>query len=200
MKSIISFTLLLTGLLNAGPIVEVLPTSGTTTLIFSREFLTGVAANSFSITTTQTTIDAEAGLRLRANIVASVVDPAKVRYKLAHTGAMVILSGTKKVEISELVLEQFRTTIRFTGLVRVDDKLVGRVPVFDVSITGRPTFGDALFSFTQGSTGPVVMDARATLTKEAADALNSAFSITTFQEKLNVGLLAVRGTYSDIAR
>ncbi len=199
MKTITSLSLLLAGLLNAGPIIEVVPTTGTTKLAFSREFLAGVSSNSFTITTTETTIDAQAGLHLSSAIVASVIDPVKVRYKLVHTGAILLYSDKKKVEISELVWEQYRTSIRLTGLVRVDDKLVGRIPVFNVTMTGTPAFGDIVYN-PMSSSGPVVMDAQATLTKELADALNSAFAITTFQEKLPVGSLAVRGTYGDIAR
>jgi hypothetical protein len=72
-------------------------------------------------------------------------------------------------------------------LVAVNDDLVGRIPLFNLSLANAQVDG-SLFGLT-------IKGVAMSLTVEAANALNAAFGVAAFVEGFNVGVAAVEALF-----
>ena len=113
-------------------------------------------------------------------IIGGVYDPGSSTGEIIHRGGVVLKSDDVKVVLSNLILEVTEGSEPvISGLVVVDGALQGRHPLFKVD-----------FGATDVTLKPTLLkisDADLTLTSEAAEALNTAFSLTEFAEDDTVG-------------
>lgn len=116
------------------------------------------------------------------------IDQASLAGDIFHVGGLAFTSadGTT-VEVFNFVIDTLSEQPVLTGLVAVNDDLVGRIPLFNLSLANvqveEPRFGLTL----QG--------AAVSLTADAANALNAAFGVEAFVEGFNVGVAAVSALF-----
>ncbi len=117
-------------------------------------------------------------------------DAATLGLQILHTGGLTLRAGSTTVVLSDFIIENFAAGPRLTGLVKVNENIVGRVPLFTLTLAGLPNV--QTFSETAGT---VSIGARLTLTSTAATALNSIFGVSAFTEGFVIGDATVSGTY-----
>jgi hypothetical protein len=95
-----------------------------------------------------------------------------------------LTKGATRVELSSFAIEIEAGGSLLTGLAVVNDTLVGRIPLFDLDLSGAGL----------GLNGNILkVDAvAATLNEDAANALNGIFGVTAFQKGLPIGTADVR--------
>jgi hypothetical protein len=105
--------------------------------------------------------------------------------EIAHTGGLRLTAGSVKVFLSSFLIDTTGATPVLTGLVTVNDTLVGRAPLFNIvvsstggfSIRGRRVVGKGI---------------SLTLTDQAAQALNGSFSVQAFSAGIPIGTAVIR--------
>jgi hypothetical protein len=117
------------------------------------------------------------------------LDQATLAGDVFHVGGLSLSNadGTTTVELFNFVIDTIGEQPVLTGLVAVNGDLVGRIPLFNLSLATAQVDA-ALFSTT-------IQNVTSSLTLEAADALNAAFGVTAFVEGVNVGVAAVSALF-----
>ncbi len=114
------------------------------------------------------------------------VDLGNVELEVGHTGGLRFVRGNTSVVLSDFVISTLDETPQLTGLVTVNGKLVGRVPLFNLglprltaplrpSVTNRLTIGNV----------------QVRLSAVAATTLNDLFRTTAFSPNLQLGTATV---------
>lgn len=111
------------------------------------------------------------------------VDLTSLSLEILHTGGLTFSGGGITVETSTYIIENLGGALQLTGLVKVGDSIVGRIPLFDIALTNAP-------SVRQGQIQ--VGGAELTLAQDAADALNGVFGTDAFVEGIPVGVAEIR--------
>lgn len=117
-------------------------------------------------------------------ITTGAVDTGTLNAEISHEGGLALSSNGTRVELSSFAIELDGADNVLTGLAVVNDSLAGRIPLFDVDLSGA----------TIGGNGNIlaVEDVALTLNAVAADALNAIFGVTDFAEGLPIGSADVR--------
>ena len=110
------------------------------------------------------------------------VDSSSLAGKISHRGVLSLSAGKTKVRLYRFVIDT--TSGELTGVVRVNNKWVGRIPLFKLGTDELQTV--------QSGRRLRLTDVKLTLTKDAAGALNSVFGVTFFAEDLSIGKAKVR--------
>lgn len=189
--------------LSAAPLFDFVPGTGRTSVVFSGDFLRATSSLNVRVTgsspdTLRTSLQ---GLQASFPITAGFVDLGVLKLNIPHSGGLTLTAGTVRVDLTDFVIENTRTTagtLRLTGLVRANGVLVGRVPLFNLALVGSPQLDRFDFSF--GSMALLGVNANVALTKDAADALNAAFSVTAFVEGFSIGSANVQNMIADLTR
>jgi hypothetical protein len=107
-----------------------------------------------------------------------------LKAEISHEGGLSLTKGATRVELSSFAIEIEPGGSLLTGLAVVNDTLVGRIPLFDLDLSGAGL----------GLNGNILkVDAvAATLNEDAANALNGIFGVTAFQKGLPIGTADVR--------
>ena len=94
--------------------------------------------------------------------------------EILHTGGLTLTAGDTRVALTSFIVENLGGILQLTGVVKVNDTIVGRVPLFDAELTREPEVtGDPI-----GGVGVLrIRGVSLTLTEGAADALNTAFGL-----------------------
>jgi hypothetical protein len=122
-------------------------------------------------------------------ITTGAVDLGEVKAEIDHAGGLSLTAGTTRVELSSFIIDLTGGKPELSGLVTINDSLVGRVPLFDLTL-GRGAVG--------GNDDVLKVDnVSVTLTQTAADALNKAFGITALTPGLTIGTASVRAFLDD---
>jgi hypothetical protein len=156
--------------------------SGRTSVTFSEQFGAtlvqfGLGASSIGPSQLQTGIGAGT-----FPISAGAIDLSTARGEFDHSGGFSLSRESTQVRLVNFVIDTTSTPV-LTGLVIVNDKLVGRITLFDLQLPSgvalplKPT-ADGVVSL-QG--------VGLTLDNAAATALNGAFAVNAFQPGLNIG-------------
>jgi hypothetical protein len=103
-------------------------------------------------------------------ITAGAVDLGTVKAEIDHAGGLSLTAGTTSVELSAFVIDLAGNRPVLTGLVTLNDSLLGRVPLFDLALNSRSVSANDDFLR--------VGDVAVTLSQEAAAALNGVFKVT----------------------
>lgn len=117
-------------------------------------------------------------------ITTGVVDLKPLKAEIAHEGGLTLTAGTTRVELSSFLIDLTGARPVLTGLVVVNDSLVGRLPLFDLNLGGAKI--QNLHDYLR------VNGVAASLSAEAATALNGVFQITALKAGLPIGVAHVR--------
>jgi hypothetical protein len=102
--------------------------------------------------------------------------------QVLHSGGLTLTAGSTEVRLQSFIIDTTGSAPQITGIVVADGKLVGRLPLFNltlaenISLPIKPEGG----VFKEKGIG-------VTLTASAASALNSAFHITALAGGLDIG-------------
>jgi hypothetical protein len=121
-------------------------------------------------------------------IVSGAGDLGSVKLEVNHRGGLSLKAGSTIVELTDYAITNLDGKPVLTGLVKANDSLVGRIPLFNLALTEGPKATSA-----HGNTQIQLKGVGVKLAKPAADALNSVFKVTAFKEGLNIGTAKVDG-------
>jgi hypothetical protein len=121
-------------------------------------------------------------------IVSGAGDLGTVKLEVNHRGGLSLKAGSTIVELTDYAITNLDGKPVLTGLVKANDSLVGRIPLFSLDLTEGPKATSA-----HGSTQIQLKGVGVKLAKPAADALNGVFKVTAFKEGLNIGTAKVDG-------
>lgn len=113
------------------------------------------------------------------------IDLANARGEIAHRGGLNLRAGDLTVTLSSFVIDTTGDAPVLTGIVKANDSVVARLPLFDIALTQAP--------YTRGWGQLVIEGAELTLTDTAAAALNDVFGLDgVFVEGFPIGIARVR--------
>ncbi len=124
-------------------------------------------------------------------ITSGAGDLGTVKLEVNHQGGLSLTGGNTIVELTDFSITNLGDKPVLTGLVKANDSLVGRIPLFNLALSGNPTVQPIQGSHNNQLTQVELKNVTVTLSKDAADALNSVFNVTAFQPGLNIGTAAV---------
>lgn len=138
------------------------------------------------------------GARLRFPIPTGEVDVAGPKLEILHSGGLTLTAGGTRVALSSFIIENINESgdLVLTGVVKANDTIVARIPLFDVTLSQAP----ALTSGTGGAADRLtVSEAALTLTAIAADTLNAAFGLNNvFTEGFPIGTAYISARVRDL--
>jgi hypothetical protein len=121
-------------------------------------------------------------------IVSGSGDLGTVKLEVNHRGGLSLKAGSTIVELTDYAITNLDGKPILTGLVKANNNLVGRIPLFNLALTEGPKATPD-----HSNTQIQLKGVGVKLAKPAADALNSVFKVTAFQEGLNIGTAKVDG-------
>jgi hypothetical protein len=127
-------------------------------------------------------------------ITSGAGDLGTIKLEVNHQGGLSLKGGGTTVELTDFSITNLGGKPILTGLVKANDNLVGRIPLFDLALSENPTVKaseDAEDHNVQLSQVEL-KNVKVTLSKDAADALNSVFKVTAFKPGLNIGTASVK--------
>jgi hypothetical protein len=134
------------------------------------------------------------GARLVFPIPTGELDAEGPKLEVLHSGGFTLSAGDVRVALTSFIIENLGDSLRITGILKVNDTIVGRAPLFDLELTQAPV----LTSTAGDVTLVAIRGVRVTLTAEAADALNTAFGLSgAFTEGFPIGNARVKGNLRD---
>jgi hypothetical protein len=165
----------------------------------SNDFVGGKTSVSLSsdfvnaLTTLKVTPGTVGGAQLKRgvasfSIVSGVADLGSAKLEVNHRGGLSLKAGGTIVELTDYAITNLDGKPILTGLVKANDNLVGRIPLFNLALTEEPTSMS-----NHGNTKIQLKGVGVKLSKPAADALNGVFKVTAFKEGLNIGTARVNG-------
>lgn len=161
--------------------------SGRTSVTLSTEFLG--ALTSLQVRPGTIGQGRLAGAVLSYPITQGSMDARNARGEVFHTGGLSLEAGTTiRVQLLNFTIETTGNSPVLTGLVVVNNAVVGRIPLFALQLPSNLTLplsprGGALVEL--NGVGVV-------LAKDAADALNGVFNVTAFTPGFRIGTASVR--------
>jgi hypothetical protein len=121
-------------------------------------------------------------------IVSGAGDLGTVKLEVNHRGGLSLKAGSTIVELTDYAITNLDGKHVLTGLIKANESLVGRIPLFNLALTEGPKATSA-----HGNTQIQLKGVGIKLAKPAADALNGVFKVTAFKEGLNIGTAKVDG-------
>jgi hypothetical protein len=121
-------------------------------------------------------------------IVGGAVDLASAKGEIPHAGGLTLTAGSTRVELSDFVIDTFEAKPVLTGLVVVNDSIVDRIPLFDLTLP--PGFAVPLKL--TNNRFLTLADVGVKLNATAATALNDIFKVTAFAGGFTVGVAKVQ--------
>ena len=129
--------------------------------------------------------------RLRSGVVdfpipAGEIDLQSLKGEIVHDGGLNLRAGNTTVTLSSFVIDTTGGAPVLTGLVKANDSVVGRLPLFDIALNRAPSVreGGAIDILSIDNVG-------LTLNAEAAAALNGAFNVNAFAAGIPIGTARV---------
>lgn len=121
-------------------------------------------------------------------IVGGAIDFANAKGEIPHAGGLTLTAGSTRVELSDFVIDTFDAKPVLTGLVVVNDSILDRIPLFDLTLP--PGFTVPLVP----ERGRILKlsDVGVKLNATAAGALNSVFKVTAFAGGFTIGTAKVQ--------
>ena len=111
------------------------------------------------------------------------LDLGSLKGEVDHAGGLTLQAGATQVNLSSYTIDTTGATPVLTGLVKLNDSVLGRLPLFDITLVSAPAVRGL-----HARAGSVQLDnVKLTLNAEAAEALNAVFNVTAFQAGLPVG-------------
>ncbi len=124
-------------------------------------------------------------------IVSGAGDIGATKLEINHRGGLSLKGGETIVELTDFSITNLGDKPVLTGLVKANDNLVGRIPLFDLTLGSAPTTQALKHNNTQ-LTLVEVKNVKVALSADAATALNGVFKVTAFKSGLNIGTANVQ--------
>ena len=118
-------------------------------------------------------------------VIGGAIDLDTAAGQILHSGGLTLTAGQTVVTLQSFIIDTTSTPV-ITGLVSVDGKLVGRLPLFDLALPSgltvplKPANGQLLLK-----------GVGVTLDSAAAGALNSVFKVSAFKGGFGIGTAQV---------
>ena len=116
------------------------------------------------------------------------------KLEILHSGGLTLTAGHTRVALTSFIIENLGGNLRLTGVVKANDTIVGRIPLFRVVLTQAPE----VVPTSGGAAHLSIKGARLTLTDAAAKALNGVFGVTAFKQGFPIGVAKVNATVRDL--
>lgn len=187
---------------SAAPSVQL--TSGVTQVALSSEFVG--ALGSLGVTPDNVLPGAllvgSRGARVAFPIPTGELDGTGPKVEILHSGGLTLTAGGTRVALTSFVIENLGGRLQLTGVVKANDSIVGRIPLFDIALTAAPSLSEPTKRrvFGIGSSVLTIKGAEVTLAKPAAEALNTVFGVSAFVEGFPIGVAEVSARVSDLDR
>lgn len=132
--------------------------------------------------------------RIAFPIPTGELDAAGPKLEIVHSGGLTLTAGNTRVALTSFIIENLGGHLRLTGVVKANDTIVGRIPLFRVVLTQAPEVNPS----SGGAAHLSIRGAKLTLTEDAANALNGAFGVTAFKRGFPIGVAKVSATVRDL--
>jgi hypothetical protein len=110
---------------------------------------------------------------------AGAIDLKSLKGEIVHSGGLTLTAGNTQVRLQTFTIDTTGAAPVLTGLVTVNGALLGRVPLFDINLSGSSIrVNDGILTISKVGL---------TLNKVAAAALNQAFGVNAFSSGSPVG-------------
>ncbi len=162
--------------------------AGDTTVALSSEFTGALASLNVAVSPVFPARIGSKGAKFP--IPAGEVDLGTVKGEIVHEGGLTLTAGETKVTLSSYVIDTTGEKPVLTGLVKLNDSVVARLPLFDLALTSDPQVSNRGF---YGSLR--ISDVAVTLNAGAAAALNDIFKVDAFAGGLPIGTAKVRSFF-----
>ena len=143
------------------------------------------------------------GARVAFPIPTGELDAAGPKLEVLHSGGLTLTFGSTRVALTSFIIENLGGRLQLTGVVKANDSIVGRIPLFDIALTQAPTLSEPSkrgFFGLQRSAQLSIKGAEVTLAAPAATALNSVFGVSAFTAGFPIGVAEVKARVSDLDR
>lgn len=111
------------------------------------------------------------------------LDLGTLKGEVDHAGGLTLRAGGTEVNLSSYTIDTTGAAPVLTGLVKVNDSVFARLPLFDIALVGAPVVRGR-----HARAGSVQLDdVQLTLNADAAEALNAVFNVDAFKAGLRVG-------------
>jgi len=116
-------------------------------------------------------------------VTGGAVDLKSLKGEIIHSGGLTLTAGKTQVRLQGFTIDTSGTAPLLTGLVTANGVLLGRVPLFDINLSGASVrVNDGILTIT---------GVGLTLDKAAAAALNHVFDVKAFTSGLPIGTAKV---------
>lgn len=118
-------------------------------------------------------------------VTGGAIDLDTAASQILHSGGLTLIAGQTKVTLQSFIIDTTTAPV-ITGLVSVDGKLLGRLPLFDVVLPSGITLPLKPYD------GQIILKGvRVSLDSAAAGALNSVFRVSAFKGGFGIGTAKV---------
>lgn len=142
------------------------------------------------------------GARVAFPIPTGELDGDGPKLEILHSGGLTLTAGSTRVALTSFIIENLGGKLQLTGVVKANDSIVGRIPLFDIALTRAPSLSDpgkrGFFGFRTAQLS--IKGAEVTLAAPAATALNGVFGISAFTAGFPIGVAEVSARVSDLDR
>lgn len=142
------------------------------------------------------------GARVAFPIPTGELDGDGPKLEILHSGGLTLTAGSTRVALTSFIIENLGGQLQLTGVVKANDSIVGRIPLFDIALTQAPSLSDpakrGLFGIRSAQL--TIKGANVTLTDDAAGALNGVFGVSAFTAGFPIGVAEVSARVSDLDR
>lgn len=185
--------------LSAKPTYELVPGASQTSVLLAGGFVSALSSLGVTPGGLETgNLSVSSGVATATfQIPSARIDTSNLRLQIIHTGGLSLRAGSTYVTLSDFIIENFAAGPRLTGLVKVNETVVGRVQLFTLTLSGTPEVKSYDATTDAGTAGTLSIKAKLTLTDGAAKALNGIFGVSAFVKDFAIGDATVSGTYLD---
>lgn len=183
----------------ASPTVELLPNVSQTRVVLAGSFVSALGTlgvNPGGLEAGNLTVAGGVATATFA-IPSARIDGSNLRLQILHTGGLSLRAGSTFVRLNDFIVENLAAGPRLTGLVTVNENIIGSVPLFTITLGGAPQVNSFDSTTDLGTAGAIAIRGRLNLTETAARALNGIFGVNAFVRDFLIGEATVSGTYID---
>ncbi|UFP96265.1 hypothetical protein [Gloeobacter morelensis] len=116
---------------------------GTTSVQLSSDFLGALTSLGVQAGTLRDATLSEQGVASFA-VIGGAIDLGTIKAEIIHRGGLSLSAGGTVVELSDFSISTLGTQPVLTGLVTVNDELVGRVRLFNLGLTSAPAVSEQI--------------------------------------------------------
>lgn len=177
-------------------------TSGATTVVLDSEFLGALGAlgvTPANVLPGSLTVDSAGVARVAFPIPTGELDAAGPKLEVLHSGGLTLTAGHTRVALTSFIIQNLNGRLQLTGVVKANDTIVGRLPLFNIQLTQAPSVSAPSGTYMGiPSSHLTIRGAKVTLAAPAAHALNNVFEVDAFTAGFPIGTARVNARVSDL--